>query len=108
MMRPRWKRLAASGTQALRDVVVNILAPVTESREFKALYPVLVVSLGVLAVFQANRWRTLVVALAFALIAISSVLVIYQDAHKIRLECRWNFLFFSYYRPFLIELAKRI
>ncbi len=107
-MRPRWKRFAVSGWSALRDVVDKFIAPVTESKEFKALYPVLVVSLGVLAAFQANKWRTLVIAVAFVLIAISSVLVIYQDAQKIRLECHWNFLFFSYYRPFLIELAKKI
>jgi hypothetical protein len=107
-MPSRWKRKAISGGQALRDIVLNFLAPITESREFKALYPVLVVSLGVLAVFQANRLRTMVVAVAFGLIAIASLFVIYQDAQKIRLECRWNLLFFSYYRPFLIELTKKI
>jgi hypothetical protein len=66
------------------------------------------VSLGVLAAFQATRWRTVFVVVAFALIAVSSIVVIYQDTQKIHLEHQWNLLFFSYYRPFLIELVKKI
>jgi|GEM_PF-6881870 len=107
-MRISWRRLVVSGARALRDFVINVLAPITESREFKALYPILVISLGVLAASQANRWRTVFYTVAFLLIAVSSIAVIYQDAKKLRLENRWNLLFFSYYRPFLIELAKKI
>jgi hypothetical protein len=88
--------------------VIEKVARVTGSDEFRALYPVLVVALGVLAAIQASGLRLIVLGIAGLLILASSMFIIFQDAQRIRLEYRWNFLLFSYYRPFLINLVKKV
>ena len=103
-----WTRLARSVLLPMRRFVLLRLAPISESREFRTLYPLLVVSLGVLAAFHTDRARTLVIFIAFTLIAFVSLVTIVLDAQKINLESRWNLLFFSYYRPSLIALTNKI
>ncbi len=104
----RWKKPFLFVLRPLRDLVLAVFAPMTESREFKVLYPLLVVSLGLLAAFRADQIRTVIVVFTFLLIAVVSAVTIFLDSRKLRLECRWNLLFFSYYRPFLITLSNKI
>src|SRR6185436_7435204 len=108
MDRSLWIRLARSILLPLRRFILLTLAPIPESKEFKTLYPFLVVSLGVLAAFHTDRARTLVYFIAFSLIASISLITIVLDSQKIKLDARWNLLFFSYYRPSLITLTNKI
>jgi len=103
-----WTRLARLIVLPLRKFITLTLSPVIESKEFKTLYPVLVVSLGLLAAFHTDRARTLVYIIVFSLIAIVSIITVVLDAQRIKLHSRWNLLFFSYYRPSLITLANKI
>jgi hypothetical protein len=108
MDRPLWNRIARIFLIPLRRFIVLVLAPITDTKEFKALYPVLVVSLGALAAFHTDEVRGVVVVVAFSIIAFVSLITIVLDARRIKLESRWNLLFFSYYRPSLMILTNKI
>jgi hypothetical protein len=103
----RFKRLKRI-LLALDRFVIEKVARVTGSDEFRALYPLLVVALGVLAAIQASGLRLIVLITTGLLILGSSLFIIFQDAQRIRLEYHWNFLLFSYYRPVLINLVKKV
>ena len=102
------KRLARAVGLPLSNLVIRLLAPLVDSREFKVLYPVLVVSLGVLAVKQLDAVRGVVVTAALLIIFAVATATVLRDRSNIRLHYNWNLLFFNYYRPYLLELAQRV
>jgi hypothetical protein len=92
----------------LRRFIASYLVPFTDHAEFKALYTLLVVFLGVLAASRTDSLRAAILLTMFLLIASVAVFTIYFDYRRISLDLNWNILFFSYYRPFLIQLTNRI
>jgi hypothetical protein len=88
--------------------ILKYIFPMTDAPEFKAIYPVFVVTLGVLAASRLDGIRSTVVAVALVCIATGAVTAIVRDRQKITLQHAWNVLFVSYYRPFGISLTQRV
>jgi hypothetical protein len=92
----------------LRRLIHRYLFPVIDSKEFKAVYPVLVISLGALAVFHTDTLRTIVIIVALSVLALTALIGLVRDTQRITLAHKWNLMFLSYYRPFLISLTHRL
>jgi hypothetical protein len=106
-----WRRLLPFAKQLASPVqraIIFHVAPITDSRTFKATFPLLVIVLGILAAFHNDTLRTTLLVIAFATIGAATFVSLVLGSQKIYIDWNRNLLFFSYYRPSLIDLTNRI
>jgi hypothetical protein len=91
----------------IKDFIEHKLFPFVDSKSFKTVYPLLIISLALLAATGADALRTAVVVTALLLLLIVLAVAIYRISKKLKLRLEWNFLVWGHYRKYFIDASRR-